>query len=73
MKYVLRHRTNGRYLKRPGTWVTRMDQAMTFDDSSEAREFSQAHQLETAQPVQLLMPYLMSLLAVASDHPVTGS
>jgi len=46
-----------------------MDEAMTFDDMGEAREFCQAHRLEEAQPVQLLMPYLMSLLAVtAAGH-----
>ena len=66
MKYVLRNRTTGRYLKRPGVWVGRMDEAVTFDDAGEAREFCQAHRLEEAQPVQLLMPYLMSLLAVTA-------
>lgn len=65
MKYVLRHQLTGRYLSRPGLWVRRMDEAMSFDDVGEAREFSQAHQLDEARPVQLLMPYLMSLLAAA--------
>ncbi len=63
MKYVLRNRTTGRYLKRLGLWVLGVDEAVTFDDAGEAREFCQAHQLDEAQPVQLLMPHLMSLLA----------
>ena len=66
MKYVLRNRVTGRYLKRLGVWVRRIDEAMSFDDAGEAREFCQAHLLEEAQPVQLLMPYLMSLIAVTS-------
>ena len=66
MKYVLRNRTTGRYLKQSGVWVCRIDEAMSFDDMGEAREFCQAHRMDEAQPVQLLMPYLMSLLAVAA-------
>jgi len=66
MKYVLRNKTTGRYLKRVGQWVSRIDDAMSFDDAGEAREFCQAHRLEEVQPVQLLMPYLMSLLAVSA-------
>ena len=66
MKYVLRNRETGRYLKRLGVWVRRTNEAMSFDDVGEAREFCQAHHLEEAQPVQLLMPYLMSLIAVTS-------
>lgn len=72
MKYVLRNKTTGRYLKRPGVWVCRMDEAVTFDDVGEAREFCQAHQIDEAQPVQLLMPYLMSLLAVTSGSAAAG-
>ena len=72
MKYVLRHQLTGRYLSRPGLWVRRMDEAMSFDDVGEAREFSQAYQLEEAQPVQLLMPYLMSLLAATPDSVAPG-
>ena len=72
MKYVLRHQSNGCYLQRPGVWVRRMDQAMSFDDVTEAREFSQAYQLDEARPVQLLMPYLMSLLAGATDIAAPG-
>jgi hypothetical protein len=68
MKYVLRNKSNGRYLKRPGVWVLRIDEAMSFDDVGEAREFCQAHQLNEAHPVQLLMPYLMSLLAVTAAN-----
>lgn len=65
MKYVLRNLTTGRYLKRAGEWVLGVEEAMNFDDASEAREFSQAHRLMDVQPVQSLAPYLMSLLAVA--------
>jgi hypothetical protein len=65
MKYVLRNITTGRYLKQAGVWVLRIDEAMSFEDAGEATEFCQAHRLDDVQPVQLLMPYLMSLLAVA--------
>lgn len=73
MKYVLRNRTTRRYLKRPGVWVQHLDEVMTFNDAGEAREYCQAHQLDEAQPVQRLMPYLMSLLThpahfTAADH-----
>ena len=67
MKYVLRNTTTGRYLKRAGVWVLQIDEAMSFDEAGEAREFCQAHRLNDAQPVQLLMPYLVSLFAVASS------
>ncbi len=67
MKYVLRNLVNGRYLRKPGVWVTRPDDALSFDDSVEAREFCQAHQLTEAQPVKLLMPLLTMLLPVASS------
>ncbi len=40
---------------------------MSFDHAGDAREFSQAHQIDEARPVQLLKPYLMSLLAAASN------
>ena len=73
MKYVLRNITTGRYLKRSGVWVLGIDEAMSFDEVGEAREFCQAHRLDDAQPVQLLMPYLMSLLAVVSGPAVGGS
>lgn len=73
MKYVLRNLTTGRYLKRAGEWVLGIDEAMSFDDASEAREFSQAHRLNDVQPVQSLAPYLMSLLAVASSTAINGS
>lgn len=63
MKYVLRSQLNGRYLKRSGVWVPRLDDAMTFGDATEAREFCQAHRLENVQLMQRPMPYLMTLLA----------
>ena len=73
MKYVLRNITTGHYLKQAGVWVLGMDEAMNFDDATEAREFSQAYRLENAQPVQLLAPYLSSLLTVGSGTPLSGS
>jgi hypothetical protein len=73
MKYVLRNLTTGRYLKRAGEWVLGVDEALSFDDASEAREFSQAYHLKDVQPVQLLAPYLMSLLTVASGTAISGS
>ncbi len=73
MKYVLRNLTTGRYLKRAGEWVLGTDEAMSFEDASEAREFSQAHRLDDVQPVKLLAPYLTSLLTVASGTALGGS
>ncbi len=62
MKYVLRNTNTGRFLKRPGLWVTRMDEAMTFQDMVDVREYCQAHRLENVQPIQGLTPSLLSLL-----------
>lgn len=70
MKYVLRNTSTGRFLRRPGLWVTRMDQAMTFEDMLDVREYCQAYRLEGVQPIQRLMPYLMSLLR---DRPALGA
>ena len=69
MKYVLRNKTTGRYLKRHGHWVRRMDDAITFEDMTDVREYCQAHRLENVQPVQRLMPYLMSLLREHAGLP----
>ena len=60
MKYVLRNRSTGRFLKRPGLWVIRVDHAMTFEDMVDVREYCQAHQLQDVQPIRWLMPYLIS-------------
>jgi hypothetical protein len=49
-----------------------IDEAMNFDDAGEAREFSQAYRLDDAQPVQLLAPYLLSLLGVTSGTATNG-
>ncbi len=68
MKYVLRNKETGRYLKRLGLWVIRLEEAMTFGDMSEVREYCQAHRIDNVQPIQRLMPYLMALL-----RPRTGS
>ena len=72
MKYVLRNKVTGRYLKRKGQWVRRMDEAMTFEDMGEVREYCQALGLEDVQPIQRLMPYLMSLLRQTTT-PAAGS
>jgi hypothetical protein len=72
MKYVLRHNVTGRYLKTSGVWVSGIDDAMTFDELGEAREYCQAHRIEDVRPLQLLRPSLITLLQV---HPaaVTGA
>jgi hypothetical protein len=73
MKYVLRNKNTGRYLKRKGLWVRRMEEAITFEDVSEAREYCQAHQVEDAQAVQQMMPYLWSLLRGSARSTALGS
>ncbi len=67
MKYVLRSQLNGRYLKRSGVWVPRLDEAITFNDAVAAREFCQAHHIENVQLIQRPTPYLMTLLAGAAS------
>ena len=67
MKYVLRSQLNGRYLKRSGVWVPRLDDAITFNDAGEAREFCQAHRIENVQLIQRPTPHLMTLLAGATS------
>ena len=63
MKYVLRNKMTGCYLKRKGLWVRRMDEALTFEDLGEVREYCQALGLDDdVQPIQRLMPYLLRLL-----------
>jgi hypothetical protein len=71
MRIVLRNKETGHYLKRPGVWVSGMDDAMTFEDKVEAREYCQAHRVENVLPVQQFMPFLMSLLR-RSEGPSTG-
>ena len=61
MKFVLRHSVSGRYYQCPGRWVRRADNALSFDQLSEAQAFSRTHQL-SAQPVERLAPFMMSLL-----------
>jgi hypothetical protein len=62
MKYVLRDKTTGQYLQGLGLWVVRMEDAMTFEDMMDVREYCQAHRLEGVLPIRRLMPYLISLL-----------
>ena len=62
MKYVLRNKKTGRYLKRLGLWVSRLEDALTFGDMGEVREYCQAHRIDNVQPIQRLMPFLTSLL-----------
>lgn len=69
MKYVLRNLHTGEYLKQSGVWVSQIDDAMTFDDLVDAREFCQAHQIAGVQPEQFLMPYLVNLLTA----PITAT
>ena len=72
MKYVLRNKNTGRYLKRQGLWVKRLDEAITFEDLIDVREYCQAHRLEDVQPIRRLMPYLMSLLRKPASSSVIG-
>lgn len=62
MKVVLRHQVTGRYYRSPGTWVRRADNALAFEDAAMALQFCRVHQVEEAQPVHRLAPYLMTLL-----------
>ena len=62
MKFVLRNNQTGHYLKRAGLWVARLEEAMTFEDMVDVREYCQAHRLQDVQPIRRLMPYLVSLL-----------
>jgi hypothetical protein len=62
MRFVLKNKNTGRYLLRAGLWSTQMDEAMTFTDMTEVREYCQAHRLDNVQPIRRLMPYLMSLM-----------
>jgi hypothetical protein len=62
MKFVLRNKNTGRYLLRGGLWSAQLDDAMTFEDMTDVREYCQAHRLEDVQPIRRLMPYLLSLL-----------
>ena len=72
MKYVLRNKNTGRYLKRYGHWVHRMEEAITFEDMTDVREYCQAHHLEDVQPIQRVMPYLLSLLRKPGACPAPG-
>ena len=67
MKFVLRNRNTGRYLRRAGQWVARMDDALTFEEMVDVREYCQAHRLEDVQPIRRLMPYLIPLLVNARE------
>lgn len=73
MKYVLRNKSTGRYLKRYGLWVRRLEDAITFEDMTDVREYCQAHRLQDVQPIQRVMPYLLSLLRRPARSPALGS
>lgn len=62
MRFLLRHKRTGQYLKRAGVWVKRPEEAMTFEDMVDVREYCQAHGLDDVQPIRRLMPFLISLL-----------
>ena len=72
MKIVLRHKTTGRYLRSPGRWVRRADNALAFDALESANQYQLQHHLEETQPVLRLAPYLIPLLngpkAAAWEH-----
>lgn len=61
MKYVVRDEA-GRYLKRAGLWVAQIEDALTFDDLIDVREYCQAHGVTEGQPVQRFMPWLFTLV-----------
>jgi len=73
MKYVLRNKNTGRYLKGRGLWVRRPDEAITFEDMIGVREYCQAHRIEDVQPIRRLMPYLTSLLRERAGSPARGN
>jgi hypothetical protein len=73
MKFVLRNKHTGRYLKSAGLWVARSDDAMTFEEMVDVREYCQAHRLEDVQPIRRLMPFLMSLLRRGKDENILGT
>ena len=62
MKIVLINKVTGRYYHGPGQWVRRSDNALTFEDVSAAQQFSRAHHLANALPVERLAPYIRELL-----------
>ncbi len=72
MKFVLRNTRTGRYLKRVGLWVTRLEEAMTFENMTDVREYCQAYRLNDVQPIRQLMPYLVALLGGTPGRPITG-
>jgi hypothetical protein len=67
MKFVLRNKSTGRYLMRAGSWAAREEEAMTFEDMTDVREYCQAHQLDNVQPIRRWMPYFASLLPGKKD------
>ena len=46
MKIILVERTNGRYLKEPGTYTRNLNEAMDFETEQEARRFCQQHHIK---------------------------
>lgn len=73
MKFVLRNKNTGRYLLRGGLWSAHVDEAMTFEDMTDVREYCQAHRLENVQPIRRLMPYLVSLLGSEKRSTSAGA
>jgi hypothetical protein len=73
MKFVLRNKQTGRYLQRAGLWVARLDDAMTFEDMTDVREYCQAHRLEDVQPIRRFMPFLTSLLRGKNSSVTPGT
>jgi hypothetical protein len=73
MRFMLRHKQTGQYLKRAGLWVSRAEDAMTFEDMVDVREYCQAHRLDDVQPIRRLMPYLISLLRKGANGVLGNS
>lgn len=73
MRFVLRNKQTGRYLKRVGLWVTQLEDAMTFEDMTDVREYCQAHRLHDVQPIRRLMPYLVALLRGRPGRSIAGN
>jgi hypothetical protein len=62
MKFVLRHKTTGRYFRSPGQWVRRADNALSFDAAASAHQYQRVNHIPETQAVLRLAPYLIPLL-----------
>ena len=62
MKFVLRHKTTGRYFQSPGRWVRRADNALSFDAAESAHQYQRVNHIPETQAVLRLAPYLIPVL-----------